>query len=335
VTKSAWIAALLLLAACGGSQSATVTSPTPRTPGPLGDTWTWTGTAWHLASSGGPAPRYLAALAYDAPRHVFVLFGGQTKTATSDETWTWDGAKWKAMSPAHKPPPRRGAAMAYDPTHQVVVLYGGLVPDQAEGFDASDTWTWDGSDWTLVSAKAEATGPREGARMLTAGGRALLFGGRAYNVQYYGDAWTWDSKTWSRVDRSPTPPGRAHAAVAWDPVDSSLVIFGGSGLNSTGGPGEQGTPLSDAWSLTGGKWTQLSSEGPGRLEFASAMWDGKKFVVLLGMPCPNPSSDAWGWDGKSWLKLASPGISARYGAALAPTPDGKALLFGGSDERGC
>jgi len=65
------------------------------------------------------------------------------------------------------------------------------------------------------------------------------------------------------------------------------------------------------------------------------MWDGKKIVVLLGMPCPNPSGDAWGWDGKAWLKLASPGISARYGAASAESPDGKALLFGGSDEPGC
>jgi len=295
----------------------------------------WDGAAWHASKVSGPAPRYLAALAYDAQHHVYVLFGGQTAKGSSDETWTWDGTTWMAISPAHKPPPRRSAAMAYDPAHQVVVLYGGLIPDQSEGAEASDTWTWDGLDWTLVSEKTKAPGPREGPRMITAGSRVLLFGGRLGNAQYYADAWAWDGKTWSRVDRDPTPPGRANVAATWDPIDSSLFIFGGSGFNSSAGPGALGTPLGDAWSLTGGKWTQVNSSGPGRLAFANAMWDGKKIVVLLGMPCPNPSGDAWGWDGKAWLKLASPGISARYGAASAESPDGKALLFGGSDEPGC
>ncbi|TMB75714.1 MAG: hypothetical protein E6J46_13685, partial [Chloroflexi bacterium] len=224
---------------------------------------------------------------------------------------------------------------AYDPAHQVVVLYGGLVQDRNEGIAASDTWTWDGSDWTMVSPKTDSPGDREGPVMVTAGNRILLFGGRSYNVKYFGDVWAWDGKTWSRVDRDPTPPGRGNPAATWDPIDSSLFIFGGSGFNSSAGPGALGTPLGDAWSLTGGKWTQVNSSGPGRLAFANAMWDGKKIVVLLGMPCPNPSGDAWGWDGKAWLKLASAGISARYGAASAESPDGKALLFGGSDEPGC
>jgi len=254
---------------------------------------------------------------------------------SSDETWTWDGGKWTEMMPVHKPPARRAAAMAYDPAHQVVVLYGGLVQDRNEGIAASDTWTWDGSDWTMVSPKTDSPGDREGPVMVTAGNRILLFGGRSYNVKYFGDVWAWDGKTWSRVDRDPTPPGRGNPAATWDPIDSSLFIFGGSGFNSSAGPGALGTPLGDGWSLTGGKWTQVNSSGPGRLAFANAMWDGKKIVVLLGMPCPNPSGDAWGWDGKAWLKLASAGISARYGAASAESPDGKALLFGGSDEPGC
>ena len=53
------------------------------------------------------------------------------------------------------------------------------------------------------------------------------------------------------------------------------------------------------------------------------------------MPCPNPSDAAWAWDGMAWSKVVSPGIPARWGAATAQDKDGKALLFGGSNERGC
>ena len=36
-----------------------------------------------------------------------------------------------------------------------------------------------------------------------------------------------------------------------------------------------------------------------------------------------------------WPLVVSPGIPARWGAATAQDKDGKALLFGGSNERGC
>ncbi len=337
MTKIALIAAAVLLAACGGSPDVARPTPSPQTSGPLGDTWTRDGATWHHATGIGPASRYLAALAYDSKRNVFVLFGGQTAKGTSDETWTWDGEDWIQMSPAHKPPARRAAGMAYDPVHQVVVLFGGLIPDQAEGREANDTWTWDGSDWTEMDAGPGPPSKRQGLSVITAGDRIILFGGHVANALYFGDAWSWDGKTWYRVDIGPGPPGRGAAAVAWNPIDSSLFVFGGSGFNATGGPGAQGTPLSDGWMLTRGMWTQLNSSGPGRLAYANAIWDraGTRVVVLLGMPCPEPSDAAWAWDGTAWSKLANPGISARWGAALAENKDGKALLFGGSSEAGC
>jgi len=336
MTRTASIAALVLLAGCGGSSSPSAATPTHHTPGPLADTWAWDGGAWHQTANTGPAPRYSASLAYDAARGVYIMFGGQTARATSDETWSWDGKTWKELSPAHKPPPRRAAAMAYDPVHRVVVLYGGVVPDAAEGFDASDTWTWDGSDWTVAVEKSTDPGPREGPLMVTAGNGVLLFGGRYYNVKYYGDAWTWDGKTWSRVDRAPEPPGRASSALVWDPVNSSLLVFGGTGLNATAGPGAQGALLGDFWSLAGSAWKQITAAGPPAQGFTNAIWDSgrKRAVVLLGMPCPQPSGDEWAWDGAAWSKTAS-GISPRWGAASAQNPDGSALIFGGSDEAGC
>jgi hypothetical protein len=329
---------VLLVAGCNGATSGNLPTPTATaSPGLKGDTWTWDGTAFHAAGVTGPPARALPALAFDSARHVYVMFGGQVSTGTLDDTWTWNGSAWKQMSPAHRPPARRGASMAFDPTRQVVVLYGGQVQDQAEGTTSGDTWTWDGTDWTQVDAGPGAPGVRDGARMVTAGNRVLLFGGRLFNVNYFGDAFTWDGKRWTRVDMAPRPPGRTGAAIAWDPVHSSLFVFGGSALNAAAGPGAAGTPVADAWSLRGGRWTRLPGAGPPALAFPVGMWDARaqRVVVLFGLDCPNPSGDAWAWNGAAWTRLAQPGVPARWGAALAQDTNGGAVLFGGSDQRGC
>lgn len=337
IAKWASIGIVCVVAACGQPQVTTRASPTPPKPGPLGDTWTWDGSVWHRAAQ-GPSPRYLASLAFDAERRVFVLFGGVTASGDSDETWTWDGLKWTAMSPAHKPAARREAAMAYDPSHKVVVLYGGSVAAQAEGGSGSDTWTWNGSDWTQVSPSNEAPGPRRGSVMVTAGNRVLLFGGARFaNDGYAGDTWTWDGQAWSRVDHDPTPAGRRFPAAVWNPGDSSMFIYGGSGLNPESGGGGAGTPLADSWLLKNGSWTQIKSVGPPALMLASAVWDKgtMQALILFGIACPNPTNAVWAWNGAAWSQGETPSVSARWGAAIAQDSDGKALLFGGSTESGC
>ncbi|TMC70162.1 MAG: hypothetical protein E6J18_10585 [Chloroflexi bacterium] len=330
---------MFLLSGCTGSQATVQSGPTPSSeqPGLKGDTWTWDGASWHREAATGPSSRYLASLAFDAKHKVYVMFGGQTAKGSSDETWTWDGSAWKAASPVHKPPPRRAAGMAYDPAHQVVVLYGGLVEDRNEGDPGGDTWTWDGVDWTQIDVGPGVPGKRDGPQLIAAGNRVVLFGGHYVNVRYFGDAWTWGGKTWSRIDKDPKPPGRGNPAVAWDPSDSSLFVYGGSGFKASAGIGAQGEALGDGWSLTGARWTQLKGSGPPALAYANAIWDAanKRDIVLLGMPCPKPSDSAWAWDGNAWSRLAAPGMSARWGAASAQDADGKALLFGGSDEAGC
>lgn len=337
MNRTTLLAALLvLLAGCGGPQASGQSTPSPRQPGVLGDTWAWDGAAWHRAFTAGPAPRYAAALAYDAKRKVYVLFGGQMAKAISDETWTWDGKAWKAMSPAHNPGPRERAVMGFDSAHQVVVLFGGSRADRGHSYIMGDTWTWDGTDWTEVQTGLGVLGYRLGSRMITAGDRVILFGGRS-DADFSGDAWTWGGKTWSRIDKAPGPLGRANAAVSWDPVDSTLVVFGGIGLKDKFGAWVPGVPLGDAWSLSGAVWTQLNGSGPPALGSANAIWDAsnKRTVVLLGIGCDKPSDAAWAWDGKAWSKLATPGMSARWSAASAQGADGKALLFGGSDQSGC
>ncbi len=331
-----WLVAALLLGACGGLETIAAVTPAPHVAGPLADTWLGHGATWHQVKGAHPPARYAAAMAYDAERHDFVLFGGQAGSVSSDETWTFDGSTWRLQTPAHKPPPRRNAAMAYDPALHLVVLYGGLIPDGAEGREASDTWTWDGSDWREISAVNDGPRFRYGAGMVTARDGVVLFGGHVFNTQYFGDAWAFDGSTWKRLDHGEAPAGRGDAAVAWNGDDSSLLVYGGLGIRAGAGPGNLGVPLTDAWSLKAGAWSRLVAPDPPALYDANAVWDSAthSVVVMLGMSCPLPQSDAWAWDGSKWTRSRLP-IPARWAAAVAQDANGEVLVFGGDDEAGC
>ena len=329
-----WLAAAILLAACGGEQHAAVTVP-PHNPGPLADTWLGHGSTWHQVTGAHPSPRYAASLAYDAARANYVLFGGQSGSVSYDDTWIFDGRAWRRVLPAHRPSPRRDAAMAYDPSLQSVVLYGGLIANAAEGVEAADTWTWDGSDWKEVSGDNNGPHFRYGAGMVTAATHVILFGGHIFNTRYFGDAWTLAGTTWVRLDYGPSPAGRGNAAVAWNDDDSSLFVFGGLGMREGAGPGNLGVPLMDAWSLKAGAWSKTSA-GPPALYDASAVWDSAahSVFVILGMNCPQPVNDAWAWNGSAWTRSTLP-VPARWAASAASDPSGNVLVFGGDDETGC
>jgi hypothetical protein len=63
------------------------------------------------------------------------------------------------------PEPRRGHAMAYDPRRKRVVLFGGqaftVKPNNIlESRMLSDTWEWDGANWTQVADPRNGLRPR-------------------------------------------------------------------------------------------------------------------------------------------------------------------------------
>ncbi len=135
-----------------------------------GDTWEWDGSQWELRAATGPAPRWDHAMAYDARRHVTVLYGG---LFGSSQTWEWDGRVWLRRTTFVGPELRIAHTMAYDSTRGVTLLFSGLGPTG----DNSETWEWDGATWTLFSE----TGPP--ARLYSAmaydstRGVTVVFGG--------------------------------------------------------------------------------------------------------------------------------------------------------------
>ena len=88
--------------------------------------------------------------------------------------------------PATSPSARDGHAMAYDVARQRVVLFGGNSLTSI----FSDTWEWDGSNWTL---RSPTTSPSErfGHAMAydVAHQRVVLFGGAGSWPKAYSDTW--------------------------------------------------------------------------------------------------------------------------------------------------
>jgi hypothetical protein len=109
----------------------------------------WNGTAWQQTATFKRGPDLSGgAVVADPAAHADVAF-------TADrQTWLWTG-HWEHEHPSDAPMTVSGAA-AYDPTTSQVVLFGGFgTADHEQGlFD--QTWTWDGSDWSM---RAGTDGP--------------------------------------------------------------------------------------------------------------------------------------------------------------------------------
>jgi len=95
--------------------------------------------------------------------------------------WVWDGFNWTKISPTNSPRPRAEHALAYDSANQQVVLFGGS-GNLFQGHVAfSDTWTWDGSNWTEESPQTSP--PSRAYHSMaydSAHGLAVLFGGENF-----------------------------------------------------------------------------------------------------------------------------------------------------------
>ena len=206
----------------------------------FGDTWTFDGASWTLATSAGPSPRWGAAMATLNGSVVLFggnCFGGSSDDGYADDTWVFDGATWTLMLTSG-PPARDSAAMAA--INGKVVLFGGENGSAGSGF--GDTWTFDGTTWTQVPTAPPAD---LAPAMATLGDQIVLSG--------YGDTWTFDGATWTQISTS-GPPARQWASMA--ALSGGVVLFGG--LGSEGGSAPD---LGDTWSF-GGTWTQASSSGP-------------------------------------------------------------------------
>jgi hypothetical protein len=161
--------------------------------GALGDTWTWNGTNWtQNVAAVSPSARVEASMALDDATSSVVLFGGfGTTGAENSDTWTWRNGAWTQLSPFPSPPARSGAVMAYDAARSQLVLFGGGCCSYPATNIDSDTWTFDGTRWTLASFTTPSARQYAAAASVGPQGTVLLFGGQTSSGNGQ-DTWQWN-----------------------------------------------------------------------------------------------------------------------------------------------
>jgi len=208
-------------------------------PLPFGDTWTWNGATWdQLSPPVSPPPRSPSTfgMVYDPATENVVLFGGigmpngDYGGTPFGDTWAWNGRTktWTQMFPSSSPSPRQ-TTLAYDALHHNVVLFGG---DNGGGdccrIYYTDTWTWDGVNWTQ---QFPATSPSARTRQTMAYdatlGRVVVFGGTSGPPNALNDTWAWDGTTWQQLTLPNQPSARYVSSMDFDPLNGGLVLFGG------------------------------------------------------------------------------------------------------------
>jgi hypothetical protein len=160
----------------------------------LADTWAHEGGHWVLVSDVGPPARSSHAMA--ALGNKIVMFGGRSGNQVLSDTWEFDltTRTWLVHPPNHSPSARAEHSMTYDPGLDAIVLVGGVTVNNGVTEPLSDTWVWDGHDWTQQTAPGlTARGPRQTISLdgtydpHPSRNRLMLFGGFGANGAALGD----------------------------------------------------------------------------------------------------------------------------------------------------
>lgn len=220
---------------------------------PSAELWIWNGSTWREAISEGarkPAGRYLHAMAYDAFRKEFVVYGGANLPADerfwtfkcdyqrSSCSWTWRDL---AGQGARVPVAVEGASLVYLPRYESTWLFGGR-------------------------------------------------GGSGGSPQYSNALWRWNGSSLDEVQAGSAPAGRWRAAMAFDPANARAVLVGGAGpspLGDTwelvdeaeaidGGCCEGGTPDGSTGTFDGGWGEDAGAFDGGTIDRADAGGEGPR-----------------------------------------------------------
>ena len=309
---------------------------------------------------GSPQGRSGVSMVYDAADGYVVLFSGGSSSAVQGDTWIFQNGKWTELSPLVSPSPRLGAYMTYYSTGGYVLLFGGWGGNSGP-YEYGDTWAFSGGNWQLLIPQNSCQGsggalscpsPRDSGSLADnpSLGVAILFGGYGG----YGDTWEFSNGKWIQLISSAActqgggnttcPSARSDGAMAWDPVLSGDVLFGG----------DNGTALNDTWLFHAGKWTELiaptactavtgTEPCPAPREESSLAYDSTDgYMVLFGGYDGSSVDfgDTWTLVNSTWHYLSAasgcancPGTRSLAGLADDPALGGL-LMFGGYAYRG-
>ncbi|HUI38613.1 MAG TPA: PKD domain-containing protein [Thermoplasmata archaeon] len=280
---------------------------------------------------------YGRSVVYDPVDNLTVAFGGcLASECPSNQTWVYAHGSWfNDTIPSDAPPARQSAAMDFDANMQGVLMFGG------EGGNSTlfnDTWLFRAGTWTNLSFVGGGPAPRFGASLAFDPQKeengSVLFGGCVpafLGVSCFNDTWVWEGWSgWVPLSPSLLPMGVESAAMAYDPVDGYIVMFGGcTGFLCLGIPNV-------TYELYSGQWWQVDpANPPANRTGASMVYDpALRQLVLFGGVGTSLTAlgDTWSFSGGAWhLLSSSSGPSPRSSFGLTLDPTGQVPLLVGGD----
>jgi hypothetical protein len=335
---------------------------------PKQDTWEWDPEtkAWTERTVAGnkPSQRYGHAMAYDGVRKKVVVFGGldMSTGGSRNDLWDWEpttGAWTQLMSgsEADAPAGRIYSSLVSDDAHARLELIAGAAPYGSGGYGGTGGSTggsigysstgsrevWEINPavpgYTNRTAPLDVPQARYNHAMAfnPSTGKTCVFGGYdSMTGQTFDDLWEWDGATWTQAAADLRPAGRASAALAYDPVRKSMILYGGSDSSGM-------TTFDDTWEWSAGKWAQLKTlSSPGGLVGHGMVTDTTRNKILLfggynynypSGPMGNPMGNSvWEWDGTTmaWTNRTPVAMSNVPSGRQTPTlsyDEGRQKLF--------
>jgi hypothetical protein len=191
---------------------------------------------WLEVKSGGdekPSPRDGHSMFYDPKGKQLVLFGGlndfQTM-AVNDELWVFDPAKsaWTARHPKNAPAGRFLAPSAFDPKTGRMFVVSGFGGRGVQLDNTAHVYSVADDAWTSMPAPANMKSLAAGqAAFIPQAGRLVMFGGGGTHREVYLDIKT---GVWAFAATESPAPGRSYQAMAFDPGDGAVYVYGGTKL---------------------------------------------------------------------------------------------------------
>ncbi|MCB9882070.1 MAG: hypothetical protein H6834_09785 [Planctomycetes bacterium] len=167
---------------------------------------------------------------------------------------------WNQVAASTSLTARERAAMASD--GNVIYLYGGQVGTTTVGYD--DLWSFDGTNWTLITPSGASAGPRSNPGVAWDASRQVLvvYGGMGDPWGTRSDeTWEWSATTgWTQMSPAVTPGARWLFNMVYVP-GLGCVFHGGNWVNPTTGTAEADN---STWAYDGLNWNLLSTSGPAR-----------------------------------------------------------------------
>ena len=253
----------------------------------LNDLWLYhhSTLSWiQILPAGEPPPARAGHSAiWDVVSQSLFIYGGQSCTTFYDDIWIFrfQERSWSLLTQSG-PGGRTGHSAIWDSRLAVMRVFGG-VGDEGQNNELwrfrleSNSWVQSFPDGAIPEARSEHTAVWDAFSE-----SMLMFGGWSWESHSpLQDLWSYD--TWQGIwtPLAMAPQSRAGHVAVWDNVSMSMLVHGGTHLESTGYEKETWN-----YSLLLDKWTHLSlslpNYGPDAKDHSAAWDSSSRSMFILG-----------------------------------------------------